>query len=198
MRAGAIIADLARTAGGGIFHLLDLAEKPDAGDPDLRLFRKDKESLKRELFTRFSAEGKKVTPVMIEKALAGFERKDAALQAVEAIEGAGGKAYYHSVNLLRHEDMATVMRQVRKGSDHIDVLIRRTGDQPIATQQIGGRVRPRVRRQGRWLVQYDGFFRQFPDRQDDGLQFHRRPFRQRRTRPTTARPMIFCVKACPT
>ncbi|MBK8491152.1 MAG: SDR family NAD(P)-dependent oxidoreductase [Saprospirales bacterium] len=123
----AIIADLARKVGGGTFHLLDLAEKPDPGDPDLQLFRTDKEGLKRALFTRLTAEGKKVTPVMIEKTLAGLERKDAALQAVEAIESVGGKTHYHSVNLLRSEDMAKVMKNIRKESKRIDVLMHAGG-----------------------------------------------------------------------
>jgi malonyl CoA-acyl carrier protein transacylase len=123
----AIVADLARVAGGGGFHLLDLAEKPDPVDADLQLFRKDKESLKRELFARLSAEGKKVTPVMIEKALAALERKDAALQAIEAIERSGGKAHYYSVNLLAPEAMAAVIQEVRKTSGRIDVLMHAGG-----------------------------------------------------------------------
>ncbi|MCB9283736.1 MAG: SDR family NAD(P)-dependent oxidoreductase [Lewinellaceae bacterium] len=123
----AILSDLTRKAGGGVFHLLDLAEKPDPADADLNLFRTDKEGLKRALFTRLSADGKKVTPVMIEKALAGLERKDAALRAIETIERTGGKVYYHSVNLLRDEDMAKVMGQIRKTSDRIDVLLHAGG-----------------------------------------------------------------------
>jgi 3-oxoacyl-(acyl-carrier-protein) synthase/NAD(P)-dependent dehydrogenase (short-subunit alcohol dehydrogenase family)/acyl carrier protein len=123
----AIVADLARVAGGGVFHLLDLAEKPDPSDTDLQLFRKDKESLKRELYARLSAEGKKVTPVMIEKALAGLERKDAALQAIEAIGRAGGKAHYYSVNLLNPAAMSAVMEKVRKESGRIDVLMHAGG-----------------------------------------------------------------------
>ncbi len=123
----AIVADLARVAGGGVFHLLDLAEKPDPADADLQLFRKDKEGLKRELFARLSAEGKKVTPVMIEKALAGLERKDAALQAIEAIGRAGGKAHYYSVNLLSQGDMAAAMAKVRKESGRIDLLMHAGG-----------------------------------------------------------------------
>ena len=123
----AILSDLTRKAGGGVFHLLDLAEKPDPSDADLQMFRTDKEGLKRALFTRLSAEGKKVTPVMIEKTLAGLERKDAALRAIEVIESRGGKVHYHSVNLLRSEDMAKVMKQIRKTSDRIDVLMHAGG-----------------------------------------------------------------------
>ena len=34
----AIVADLARAAGGGTFHLLDLIPEPDPADPDLAKF----------------------------------------------------------------------------------------------------------------------------------------------------------------
>ena len=46
---------------------------------------------------------------MVEKELASLERLDAALQAIRAVEAAGGTAHYHSVNLLDHEAVASVV-----------------------------------------------------------------------------------------
>ena len=43
----AIVADLARAAGGGTFHLLDLIPEPDPADPDLAKFANDRDGLKR-------------------------------------------------------------------------------------------------------------------------------------------------------
>ena len=47
----AIVADLA-SASGGTFHLLDLAARPDADDPDIALFAPDRDGLKRTIFER--------------------------------------------------------------------------------------------------------------------------------------------------
>ena len=53
----AIVADLARAAGGGTFHLLDLIPEPDPADPDLARFADDRDGLKRELADRITAAG---------------------------------------------------------------------------------------------------------------------------------------------
>ena len=54
----AITADLARSAGGGTFHLLDLVPRPDAQDPDVARFATDRDGLKRELADRLRAAGR--------------------------------------------------------------------------------------------------------------------------------------------
>ena len=43
--------------------------------------------------------GERPTPVLIERELARFERLQAALAAVRAVEEAGGTAHYYSVDL---------------------------------------------------------------------------------------------------
>ena len=51
----AIVADLARAAGGGTFHLLDLIPEPDPADPDLATFATDRDGLKGDLAARITA-----------------------------------------------------------------------------------------------------------------------------------------------
>lgn len=122
----AITADLA-TMSGGVFHLLDLTPPPDPADPDLALFAEDREALKREIFERIKASGERATPAMVEKELARLERLDAALAAIRAVEAAGGTAHYHSVDLLDHEGVQSVIDAVRDESGRIDVLVHAGG-----------------------------------------------------------------------
>src|SRR5664280_836740 len=95
----AIIADLANAADGGVFHLLDLTPEPDPENDDLRMFTRDHDGLKARIIERRKAAGERVTPVMVERELAGIERGAAALAAIESVQSAGGTARYHSVDL---------------------------------------------------------------------------------------------------
>ncbi|MCB0289811.1 MAG: SDR family NAD(P)-dependent oxidoreductase, partial [Calditrichaeota bacterium] len=122
----AITADLA-DASGGVFHLLDLAPRPDPGNPDLVRFANDKENLKKDIFQRLKDSGQRATPAMVEKELASLERQYAALSAIRAVEQAGGSAHYYSVNLLDGAAMDAVMSQVRQTSGRIDVLLHAGG-----------------------------------------------------------------------
>ncbi|HNV14131.1 MAG TPA: hypothetical protein PKL63_05665, partial [Dermatophilaceae bacterium] len=105
----AITADLAKGAGGGTFHLLDLTPTPDANDADLAAFRTDKDGLKATLAARMKAAGERPTPVVIDKELARIERLAAALTAIQAVEAVGGVVHYHSVDLTNAEAVAAVM-----------------------------------------------------------------------------------------
>jgi len=122
----AITADLAE-ASGGTFHLLDLVPAPDADDPNIQLFRTSREELQRVIFAALSATGDRATPAMVEREIAGIERSSAALEAIEAIEAAGGTAEYHSVNLLDGDAMADVMGQIADAHDRVDVVIHAGG-----------------------------------------------------------------------
>ncbi|HSL58468.1 MAG TPA: SDR family NAD(P)-dependent oxidoreductase, partial [Acidimicrobiales bacterium] len=122
----AIIADLAR-ASSGVFHLLDLAPTPDPDDPDLAAFAADRDELKRTIFERLKESGERATPALVERELAGIERRHAALASVQAVEAAGGTAHYHSVNLLDGEAMAAVTDQIRELSGRVDVLLHAGG-----------------------------------------------------------------------
>jgi acyl transferase domain-containing protein/NAD(P)-dependent dehydrogenase (short-subunit alcohol dehydrogenase family)/acyl carrier protein len=121
----AITADLASS--GGTFHLLDLSPEPEPDDEEIRRFASDREGLKREIFDRMKASGGRVTPKMVDAELGKIERKQAALAAIQAVEAAGGKAHYYSVNLLDHGAVAGVMREVLRRSGRVDVLVHAAG-----------------------------------------------------------------------
>ncbi|NND35646.1 MAG: SDR family NAD(P)-dependent oxidoreductase, partial [Gammaproteobacteria bacterium] len=122
----AIIADLA-TASGGTFHLLDLTPKPDRDDADIARFATDRDGLKRDIFERIKAGGKRATPAMVERELARLERAHAALAAIESVEKAGGTAHYHSVDLTDSVGVGAVMEEILTTSDRIDVLVHAAG-----------------------------------------------------------------------
>ncbi|MFI7542164.1 SDR family NAD(P)-dependent oxidoreductase [Actinoplanes sp. NPDC049599] len=122
----AITADLA-AASRGTFHLLDLTPEPDPADPDLRRYAEDREGFKAELATRLRDRGERPTPVLIDRELARFERLQAALAAVQAVEQAGGSAHYHSVDLTDADAVARAMAEVRATSGRIDVLLHAAG-----------------------------------------------------------------------
>jgi NAD(P)-dependent dehydrogenase (short-subunit alcohol dehydrogenase family)/acyl carrier protein len=122
----AIVADLA-VASGGVFYLLDLVPLPERNNPDIALFRTDKEALKRKLFDAMKAAGERPTPVAIDKRLLAIEREEAALRAVETVEAAGGTAHYHSVNLMDGAAVTAVVDDIRSRYGRIDVLLHAGG-----------------------------------------------------------------------
>jgi NAD(P)-dependent dehydrogenase (short-subunit alcohol dehydrogenase family)/acyl carrier protein len=122
----AITADLA-AASGGTFHLLDLVPEPDPENPDLPRLAHDKEGLMRDLHARIKARGERATPALVEKELAGLERAQAALAAIDAVRAAGGTAHYYSVNLTDAAAVAQVIGTVRERSGRIDVLLHAAG-----------------------------------------------------------------------
>ena len=122
----AIVTDLAKRWPGH-FYLLDLTPEPVADDPALELFRRDRESLKRQIFERLKESGEKATPAVVEKELARLERSQAALSAIEAVVGAGGEASYRAVDLLDAGSVAAVMDEIRERHGRIDVLIHAAG-----------------------------------------------------------------------
>lgn len=122
----AIVADLA-AASGGTFYLLDLTPEPNHADPQIALFRADKDALKQQLIEEAKAAGEKPTPVLIEKKLAAIERLEAALRAMEAVEKVGGTAVYRSVNLLDHEALTGIVAEIRQKFGRIDVLVHAGG-----------------------------------------------------------------------
>ncbi|MFZ0546262.1 MAG: SDR family NAD(P)-dependent oxidoreductase [Candidatus Promineifilaceae bacterium] len=122
----AITADLA-AASGGTFYLLDLVEAPNPADPNIALFRSDKEGLKQALIAKVKADGERPTPAIIERQIAAVERQDCALKAIEAVEAAGGTAHYHSLNLLDGAAVKAVIDEIREREGRIDILIHAGG-----------------------------------------------------------------------
>jgi len=123
----AIVADLAAAGGGGNFHLLDLTPAPDPGDADLRRLASDRDGLKAELAERMRARGQRPTPALIERQLAGLERSQAALAAIEAVEAAGGIACWHAVDLTDAAAVAAAVAEAGERHGRIDVLIHAAG-----------------------------------------------------------------------
>ncbi|MCC6847114.1 MAG: SDR family NAD(P)-dependent oxidoreductase [Deltaproteobacteria bacterium] len=122
----AITADLAAAA-GGVFHLLDRVPAPAPDDPDVVRFARDREGLKRDVFERLKARGERATPALVERELAGIERRHAAASAIAAIEASGGSAHYHCVDLLDGAAVAAVVEDVRSRHGRIDVLLHAAG-----------------------------------------------------------------------
>jgi len=123
----AIIADLANAAAGGVFHLLDLTPEPDPANDDLRMFTRDHDGLKARIIERRKAAGERVTPVMVERELAGIERGAAALAAIESVQSAGGTARYHSVDLTNADAVGAVGAEIAQSSGRVDVLVHAAG-----------------------------------------------------------------------
>ncbi|HEY7076346.1 MAG TPA: SDR family NAD(P)-dependent oxidoreductase, partial [Solirubrobacteraceae bacterium] len=119
----AITMDLANAARGGTFHLLDLVPEPDAGDPDIARLAADRDALKLELVARMRDKGEKPTPKLVERELARIERAGAALDAIEAIEAAGGTALWHQVDLTD----AQAVQEALQGIETVDVLLHCAG-----------------------------------------------------------------------
>ncbi len=178
----AIVADLAG-ASGGTFYLLDLVTAPARDDRHIALLRQDREALKKALIEEARARGEKPTPVVIDKQIMATERAEAALRAVESVEAVGGKALWRSVNLLDGPAVTAVVDEIRKTHGRIDVLVHAGGhrDQPQALREGGEGVRPRLRHQGRRLLQPAARGRGHAARRHGRVQLDRRPLRQRRT-----------------
>ncbi|MCB9158592.1 MAG: SDR family NAD(P)-dependent oxidoreductase [Caldilineaceae bacterium] len=122
----AIVTDLA-VASKGVFYLLDLVDSPPRNDPNILLFRGDRDALKRKLIDEAKARGERPTPVMIDKQIMAIERSEAALRAVESVEAAGGTAHYHSVNLMDGAAVAAIVDEIRGRYGKIDVLLHAGG-----------------------------------------------------------------------
>ena len=123
----AITADLAAAAHGGTFHLLDLVPEPDRSDPDLETISSDRPKLQRELADRIREQGDRPTPKLIERELARIERARAALDAIEAIERAGGRVHWHQVDLTDARQVSKAVTAAAKASDRIDVVLHCAG-----------------------------------------------------------------------
>ena len=122
----AITTDLA-VASSGIFYLLDLVACPARDDKYIALFRQGRETLKQALIVEAKASGEKVTPKQIDDKLMSTERLEAALRAVEAVEAAGGTAYYHSLDLRDGDKVTAVVDDIRQRYGKIDVLLHAGG-----------------------------------------------------------------------
>jgi NAD(P)-dependent dehydrogenase (short-subunit alcohol dehydrogenase family) len=122
----AIVADLAE-ASRGEFWLLDLTPSPDPADPNIPRLSTDREALKRDLFARLQSAGERATPARVEKEIARLERAAAALASIRAVEAAGGRAHYRSVDLRDAALVAAVLGEVGRHAGRVDVLLHAAG-----------------------------------------------------------------------
>ncbi len=124
----AIIADLAAAAGGGTFHLLDLIAEPEPDDPDIEAITRDRDALKATIAGRLRDAGEKPTPKLVERELAGIERRSAARAAIAAIEAAGGTARWHRCDLTDADQVEAAVAAALDGDGaRIDVLVHCAG-----------------------------------------------------------------------
>ena len=98
-----------------------------ADDSYISLFRQGRETLKQALIAEAKASGERVTPKQIDDKIMDIERSDGALRAVEAVEAAGGTAYYFSLDLRDGDKVAAVVEEVRARHGKIDVLLHAGG-----------------------------------------------------------------------
>ena len=90
-------------------------------------FSSDRPKLQRELADRIREQGDRPTPKLIERELARIERARAALDAIEAIERAGGRVHWHQVDLTDARQVSKAVTAAAKASDRIDVVLHCAG-----------------------------------------------------------------------
>ncbi|MCA9981340.1 MAG: SDR family NAD(P)-dependent oxidoreductase, partial [Anaerolineales bacterium] len=122
----AITTDLAQ-ASGGIFYLLDLTPEPDPTDPHIAQFRQNADDLQQVLIDEARARGERPKPVEIKQEIGQIERRAAALDAIEAVQKAGGTAVYRSVNLLDGPALTSVVDEIREKHGRVDILVHAGG-----------------------------------------------------------------------
>ena len=121
-----IVEDLVR-ATHGTFYLLDIMPLPDRDDPDIVRFAHDRGGLKNDLIARLTKDGKKPTPVQVEKALFGIDRSATTLQTLDIIEQLGGKATYLACDVTDPEMIDQAMQQIKQAEGHIDAFLHAAG-----------------------------------------------------------------------
>jgi hypothetical protein len=106
---------------------MDKAQAPDPGDPDLARFVSDREGLKQDICQRLKSRGERATPALVERELAGLERRCAALAAITAVRAAGGTAHYLSVDLRDGAAVASALAKLRQHHKSVDLLLHGAG-----------------------------------------------------------------------
>ena len=123
----AIVLDIVR-ASRATFHLFDLLPAPDAATRgEVERLSTDREGLKREIFERIKQTEGRATPAQVEKRLFAIERAGAVLETMRGVEAAGGKVFYHSVDVTAPEAVARAIEAVMAKSSRIDVILHTAG-----------------------------------------------------------------------
>ncbi|MGB8859531.1 MAG: SDR family NAD(P)-dependent oxidoreductase [Ilumatobacteraceae bacterium] len=122
----AITTDLAM-ASRGTFHLIDLTPEPLADDPDLERFVHDHDGLKADIAHRITERGERATPALVERELARLERSRAALDAIQAVQRAGGTVHWYQADLTDFAAVHAAVEQIVARSGRVDVLLHCAG-----------------------------------------------------------------------
>ncbi len=121
-----VVVDLAQRTRGS-FYLLSRTPLPSSDDADIARLRSDREGLKKDLVQRLSADGKKPTPRQIESRLSALERAAATLQAMDAVEQAGGKAKYLVCDITDPMQVEKAVQTAAAESGRLDVVLHVAG-----------------------------------------------------------------------
>lgn len=121
-----ILVDLAEKTSGR-FYLLGRSPLPSLDDPDVLRLQSDREGLRKDWMSRMAKKGSRPTPVEVEQRIAALERSVAAVQAMGAIERAGGKVVYLTCDVTDSGSVERVVNEVKAKEGHLDVLIHAAG-----------------------------------------------------------------------
>ena len=121
-----ILLDLAQ-ASHGTFYLLGRTHLPERNHPDLIKLKTDRNGLRLELMQRLSQGDQKVTPARVEQVITSMERGAATLDAMAAVEQAGGKAHYLVCDITDPEAAALAVQSVVQEAGRVDVFLHAAG-----------------------------------------------------------------------
>jgi malonyl CoA-acyl carrier protein transacylase len=151
-----ILTDLAQVT-RGTFYLLNRNTLPDPGNPELARLVSDRAELQKDMHARFAADGKKATPLEVEKAMLALERSAATLKMIQTIEQMGGKVHSLACNVTDPEAVDTAIRRIKEAEGHVDVFLHAAG---IESSRNLAKKSPEEFRQV-FSVKADGFFNLF-------------------------------------
>jgi NAD(P)-dependent dehydrogenase (short-subunit alcohol dehydrogenase family) len=124
--ASHVCADLAAQA-GGTWYLVGRTTLPTKDDADIQLLKQDRNLLKKSILERLKATGGRVTPVMVEAAIARVERGLSALNSLERIKTAGGKVHHAAVDITNTQAVSDLVKTIVERHGRLDVIIHAAG-----------------------------------------------------------------------
>jgi malonyl CoA-acyl carrier protein transacylase len=121
-----ILSDLAR-ATQGKFYLLGRSPLPAQDDLDVLRLMSDRPGLRKDLTARMSADGTKVRPLQVEKAMEALDRAAAVHQTLGKIAESGGQGVYICCDVTDPKAVTGAVKQVLTAEGRVDVLLHAAG-----------------------------------------------------------------------